>query len=174
MYTILDTDHWYHMDMYHRCTDTMTRHTSGSYSCAPLYRIPSCHLLWASLHGISAYYCYTCMYGFSIHVIWIPVHIACIIVPCYPRISVIRWFPVTDIGIPVTGHESCWYAICGLPHLLFSFPVILFPFPVILFYAINRAHVMLSCYMYHVLYLFLIYCIWKDRELGYGGDLTVD
>ena len=38
-------------------------------------------------------------------------------------------------------------------------PVILFSFPVILFYAINRAQVQLSCYLYHVLYLFLLHCI---------------
>jgi len=65
--------------------------------------------------------------------------------------------------IPVTGYMSCWYAICGIPHLLF-------PFPVIVFGAINRAHVMLSCYMYHILYLFLIYCIVKDNKdnLGMG------
>ena len=53
-------------------------------------------------------------------------------------------FPVTDMATPITGHESCWYATCGLPHLLFPFPVILFLFPVILFYAINRAQVQLS------------------------------
>ena len=47
---------------------------------------------------------------------------------------------------------SCWYAMCGIPHLLF-------PFPVILLYAINRAQVLLSCYPYHVLYLFLLHCI---------------
>jgi len=34
-----------------------------------------------------------------------------------------------------------------------------FSFSVILFYAINRAQVMLSCYMYHALYLFLLRCV---------------
>ena len=90
----------------------------------------------SSLQGFSAYHCYTCMYGFSILVIWIPIHITCVIVPCYPRIPVIRLFPVIDIVIPVTGYMICWYAMCGIPHLLF-------PFPVILFYAINRAQVLL-------------------------------
>ena len=37
--------------------------------------------------------------------------------------------------------------------------VILFPFLVILFYAINRTLVQLSCYPYHVLYLFLLHRI---------------
>ena len=69
----------------------------------------------------------------------------------YACILVTWWFPVTDIDIPITGLENCWYTICGIPHLLFPFPVILFPFPVILFYAINRAQVRLSCYPYHVL-----------------------
>jgi len=43
-------------------------------------------------------------------------------------------FPVIDMDIPDTGHESCWYAICGFPHLLiplywsrYIVPVILFP-----------------------------------------------
>ena len=71
----------------------------------------------------------------------------------------------SDIDIPVTGHMSCWYAMCGIPHLLFLFPVIVFC-------AINRAHVMLSCYMYHILYLFLIYCIVKDNKENLGMGET--
>ena len=59
------------------------------------------------------YHCYTCMYSCFTLVIWIPVHITCMIVPCY-RIHVIWLFPVTDMDIPDTGHESCWYAICGI------------------------------------------------------------
>ena len=72
-------------------------------------------------------------------------------------------FSVTDIDITVTGYMSCWYAMYGMPQILF-------PFPVIVFGAINRAHVTLSCYMYHILYLFLIYCIVKDNKdnLGMG------
>ena len=72
------------------------------------------------------YHWYTCMHGFSILIIWILVPITCIIVPYY-RLHVIWLFPVLDMDLPVTGHERCWYAICGLPHLLFMFPVILFP-----------------------------------------------
>ena len=71
--------------------------------------------------------------------------------PCYMIVSC-YWY-----RFPVTGHESCWYAICGIPHLLFSLycsryivPVILFLVLVILFYAINRAQVQLLCYPYHV------------------------
>ena len=76
------------------------------------------------------------------------------IVSCY-------WY-----GFPVTGHESCWYAICGIPHLLFPLycsrdivPVSRYIVLVILLYAINRALVQLPCYPYHVLYLFLLPCI---------------
>jgi len=45
-------------------------------------------------------------------------------------------------------------------------------FPVILLYAINRAHVMLECYMYYVLYLFLIYCVVKDNKHNLGMGET--
>jgi len=102
----------------------MTRHISYSYALLP--RLPSSHILWSSSYSFLAYHCCTCMYAFSITVIWIPVHSTCIIVPCY-RIRVIWLFPVIDMDIPDTGLESCWYAICGLPHLLIPFPVILFP-----------------------------------------------
>jgi len=38
----------------------------------------------------------------------------------------------------------------------------------ILFSAINRAHVLLSCYMYHVRDLFRIYCVVKDNKYNLG------
>ena len=145
-YISCHTGHWYHMYMYHRCTDTMTRYTSSSYSCSPLHRIPSFHILWSSLHGFSAYHCYTCMYGISILVIWVPVPITCIIVPCYPCSPVI-WL----IDSRYWMHELLICDVCN--------PTSIVPFPVILFYAINRAQVQLSCYLYHVLYVFLLHCI---------------
>ena len=75
----------------------------------------------------------TCMYCFYLLVIWITVHITCIIVSCYPCIPIIWLLPVTDLDLSVTGHESYWYAMCGtkchvdpshgaisrIPHLLF-------------------------------------------------------
>ena len=46
------------------------------------------------------------------------------------------------------------------------------PVSVILFYAINRAQVQLSCYPYHVLYVFLLHCILdisdNNDNLGMG------
>ena len=41
----------------------------------------------------------------------------CAMLP-YSCIHVIWLFPVTDMDNPATGHESCWYAICGIPHRL--------------------------------------------------------
>ena len=54
---------------------------------------------------------------------------------------------------------NMWNPTSIVPVSRYIVPVILFPFPVILFYAINRAQVQLSCYPYHVLYLFLLHCI---------------
>ena len=148
----------------------MTRHTLNSYS-----------YIHAPLHGYSLHrhHCYiysphecACMY--CLYLLVITVHIIYIIVPCYSSMHVIWLFPVTDMDIPVTGHESCWYAICGIPHLLFPFPVILFPFPIILFYAINRAQVRLSCYPYHVLYLFLVHCIFYVGPKAYHPSFDDD
>ena len=101
----------------------MTRHISYSYALLP--RLPSSHILWSSSYSFSAYHCCACMYAFSITVIWIPVHSTCTIVPCY-RIHVIWSFPVNDTDIPVTGHASCWYAICGKPTSIVPVPGILF------------------------------------------------
>jgi len=53
-----------------------------------------------------------------------------------------------------------------------EFHIYCFPFPVIVFHAINRSHVMLSYYMYHILYLFLIYCIVKDNKDNLGMEET--
>jgi len=91
------------------------------YTDIPIHGVPHIILLLSSLHGCSihsylmlTHHCYicsphecTCMYCFYLLVIWIPVHITCIIVPCYPRIPVICLFPVTDTVIPVTGYMSC-------------------------------------------------------------------
>jgi len=59
------------------------------YTDTPIHRILSFHILLSSLHGSSVHsyimfthHCYTCMYCFYILVIWITVHIACLIVAC--------------------------------------------------------------------------------------------
>jgi len=170
---ILDTDHCYYMYMLHQYYDT-----SHSYFVFMSHRYIHAPLHGYSLHRQHCYICsphkYTCMCCCYLLVIWITVHTTCLIVPCY-RIHVICLFPVTDMDIPVTGHESCWYAICGIPHLLFPFPVILFPvilfpFPVILFYAITRAQVQLTCYriMYCICSCYLVYLTYQIIKITWG------
>ena len=87
-----DTSHTYFVFMSHRYID------------APLHEIPSCHRLWSSLDGFLAYHCYTCMYGFSILVIWIPIPITCILVPCYscmPVLWLLDCFPLLILIFPL-------------------------------------------------------------------------
>ena len=75
------------------------------------------------------------------------------------------YFPLLILIVPLLDTWAVDMRLCGIPHLLF-------PFPVIVFYAINRAHVMLSCYMYHILHLFLIYYIVKDKKENLGMGET--
>jgi len=123
---ILDTDHCYDMSMLHRYFDP-----SHSYVIVMSHRYVYIymHHFTDTRYRQYCYIClpheYTCLYCFYLLVIWLTMHITPIIVPCY-RIHIIWLFPVIDMNIPDTGHESWWYAICGLPHLLFLFPVILF------------------------------------------------
>ena len=66
--------------------------------------------------------------------------------PCYMIVSG-YWY-----GYSLTGLESCWYAIYGIPHLLFPFPVILSRFPL---YCSMLSTELRSCY--HVTHI--MYCI---------------
>ena len=97
-------------------------------------------------------------------------HYSYYMVNCYmyiPVISLHDCFPLLILIYIVTGHECCWYVMCETKCHVDLKPrrpplesyISSFPFPVILFHAINRAHVLLSCYMYHALFLFLIYCV---------------
>ena len=87
-------------------------------------RTTACHILVIIVTWILGISLLHGMYGLFILDIWILVPLACIIVPCYSRIPVLWLFPVIDIVIPVTGYMSCWYAMCGIPHLLFPvFPL---------------------------------------------------
>jgi len=130
------------------CSTSARRYHCTDYRI-PMQGVPHVILLLSSLHGIHwlllhmhVWFLYSCHMDSR----------SCYMYYCSMlRIHVIWLLSVTDMDIPVTGHESCWYATCGIPHLLFPFPVILFPFPFILFYAINIAQVQLSCYSYHVL-----------------------
>ena len=86
--------------------------------------------------------------------------------PCYMIVSC-YWY----------GYACYWtweLLICDMWNPIFIVSVILFPFPVILFDAINRAQVQLSCYPYHVLYLFLLHCILdiSDHKANWGMGET--
>ena len=110
------------------------------------------HVLLLSSRHHCPYYMYYC---------FILPYSCYMIVSCY-CIHVIWLFPVTDMDIPVTGHESCWYAICGIPHLLFPFPVILFPlycsrFP--LYCSMLSTELRSSYHVTRIMYLFLWHCI---------------
>ena len=83
----------------------------------------------------------------------------------YSCILVTWLFPVTDTDIPVTGHVSCWYAMCEISHLLF--PVFSY-----LVSCYHSAHVLLLCYMYHVRDLFRIYCVVRDNKYNLGMGET--
>ena len=91
-----------------------TYHCYTCMSCLPITVTRACHVYISLLHVhvMLTYHCYTCMSCFHIPVTH-AIHVPC----CC--IHVIWLFPVTDMDIPVTGHESCWYAICEISHLLF-------------------------------------------------------
>jgi len=133
------TDTWiHHFTVYCQCTDLYhhsldTRCTVTSCSTPLLYKLTGLHVL--------------IVYLFLLHRSWF-----IWLLRAYSCIPITWLFPVTDIDIPVTRYMSCWYTMCGIPHYCF-------PFSVILFYAINRAQLLLSCYMYHALHLFLLHCV---------------
>ena len=133
----------------------MTRHTTCTTSRILVTHASLLHILTAQVYmhvlvlsschmDHRAYYMYFCsIFPYSCYMID----------SCY-----------NDMDIPDTGHESCWYAICGLPHLLFMFPVILFMlycswFP--LYCSMLSTELWSSyhvtCIMY--CYLFLSHCI---------------
>ena len=55
-------------------------------------------------------------------------------------------FPVIDMDIPVTGHVSCWYAMCGFPLLIWIFPILdmIWIFPLLDMTAVDMRCVELS------------------------------
>ena len=115
------------------------------------------------------YHCYTCMSCLHITVTY----------ACHVFTSLLHlpyMFHVTVFML-----YACFPLLILLPPLLDTWAVDMryvdshiycFPFPVIVFRTINRAHVMLSYYMYHILYLFLIYCIMKDNNDNVGMGET--
>jgi len=78
--------------------------------CAQLLYVHTPQLHWLTgLHALI-------VYVFLLHGSWF-----ILLLHGYSCIPVRRLYSGTDIDIPVTGHVSCWNAMCGIPHLLFPF-----------------------------------------------------
>ena len=136
--------YWYHRYMDARYTVSHVHTSLLHMFTARVYMhvlfLSSCHM---NHHSYYMYYCFMLsMYSYYMIVsrywywysrYWINKLLICDVWNWVPRGSK-SWEP------PLESHIYC------------------FSFPVILFYAI-RAHVLLSCYMYHVLFLFLILCV---------------
>jgi len=103
--TLLFMSHWYtdipkHGLSYycdHRYMDAWYTVTSCSY-------IIVTHIYW-----------YTCIdWIMSVFLLYGPSFIVHVLLEqVYSDIPVTWLCPVMDIGIPVTGHECCWYVMCG-------------------------------------------------------------
>jgi len=124
---------------------TRILYTCISYTCVPvtwvIYTVIACtyrmnlfvYMLWF----------------FTVPDTWIFLYFCYMTISCY-------WYRYDS---PVTGHECYWYAMCetkyhvDLSHGVTSKSHIsCFLFPVILFYDINKAHILLSYYLYHTLF----------------------
>ena len=97
---------------------------SHSYTDTPIHRIPSFHILLSSL--LDAWYTViSCSHITVTHACIISIFLSygspfilhVLLLHVYSCIPVAWLFLVTDI--PVTGYESCWYTMCGIPYLLF-------------------------------------------------------
>ena len=132
----------------YRCMDYRISYYCNHHYMDTRYTVMSClHITVTPACMVSLFLSYGSL--FLIHVLLFHV----IVFMLHDYFLLLTWtFPIRD-----TRAVDRRYV--GIPHLLFPFPVILFPYSGILFYAINRAQVLLSCYPYHVLYLFLLPCI---------------
>jgi len=125
------TGHCYLMYTYHRYTDTITRYIMISYSCPTDTRI---HQFTEYHHFICCYHHYMdtrytvipCLYITVTHACMVSIFLSygspfilhVLLLHVYSCIPVTWLFPVTSIDILlidilVTGHECCWYAMCG-------------------------------------------------------------
>ena len=95
------TNYWY-TNMLHGYTDTLIH--------------------WILLHGYSIRYYsmfipilhrFIGIHALIVPVAWITVYITWLIAKGYSCILIAWLFPVTDSDIPVIGHVSCWYTMCG-------------------------------------------------------------
>ena len=123
-----------------------------------------CHV-YTSLFRMYILFLYSCHMDHCLYCMYIQVFL---LHDCFPLLI----FPLLDTwaaDMRCVELSATWIQATGatsrIPHLLF-------PFPVILFYAINRTQVLLSCYLYHALYLFLLRCALEMKynkvNLGMG------
>ena len=154
LYRYWDTRHYYCMFMDQWYTDTL------------LQRIP--------LHGYSVHSYFMFLHHYyvdlPVYMHWLHLYFCCMehflyycymdnpVFPlhdCFPLLILI--FLLLDmwtVDMRCVKLSVTWIQATGSP---LEFHISCFPFSIILFHAINRAHVLLSCYMYHALFLFLIY-----------------
>jgi len=139
-------------------TDTEIRYYTGyryMVLCAQLL-----HVLTSLLHRltdihalvVSVFLLYGSLFILLLHEYsCIPLH------DCFPLlISIFSLLVMWVVDMWCVELSATWIQATGPPlqsHTSY------FPFPIILFHAIKRAHVLLSCYMHHTLYLFLIHCV---------------
>ena len=138
------------------------------------YTVISCsHITVTYAHRTSVHTCIVSIFlsyesPFILYVLLFHVIPVFLLYDCFPLLILI--FPLLDMRAVdmrcVESHIYCsrfpiycsWYLV----------HVILFLILVILFYAINRALVQLSCYPYHLLYLFLFHCILDISDHKYN------
>jgi len=166
------------MYKYHRYTDTITHDTIYVfftlhwYMDTPFHYILSVHIFVSSFprYSMHSYFMFLLHYYIdsSVYMYWLSMYSCYIdhgLYDCYMDIHVFPLndyfsllkliFPLLDTWAVdmrcVESHINC------------------FLFPVILFYAINRAHVSLSCYRYHATCSFhVVYFKYNKDNLGIG------
>ena len=135
------------------------------YTCLSCLHSPvtrACHVDLSLLHMHVILPCDTCLYDFFILVIWIPISITCIIVPCY-RIHVIWLLPVTDMdfllldvrAVDMQYVESHIYCSC-FPLYCSHFPLYCSMLSTELRSSYHVTHIMYcncSCYIVYLTYV---------------------
>ena len=126
-----DSIHSYFMFLYHYYIDSpVYMHWLSLYSCCMDHCLYYMNYCYMDIPIFSLHDCFSLLILiFSLLYMW-AVDIRCVDLSA-------TWNKATE-------------ATSRIPHL---------PFLIILYHAITRAHVLLSCYMYHALYLFLIHCV---------------
>jgi len=150
------------------------------YTDIPIHGVSHFILLLSSLHGCSihsylmfTHHCYICSPQsvhacivliflsyeslYILHVLLFHVIPVFLLYDCFPLLILLfLLLDMSAIDMRCVELSATWIEATGPP---LESHIYCFPFPIILFSAINRTQVMLSCYMYHALYLFLFRCV---------------